>query len=449
MATARSYRPRHEVPTAAEPRVEQTGEDLAFDRDLLSLVALHSDDGIIVTDGYRRTQWVNDAFTRLTGWKLDDMLGLNPADVLHGAETSPVTARAIVQVVGCGETFRGELVYYRQDCSTLWTDVNITPVPDSMGQTAHCVFTIRDVTVRRNAAQQMTELMAAVEASMDGIAVVDGFERFHFANDAFARLFGFARGTELQGKAWRRLYDRAQIRRFDVEVLPKLLTGHRWQGEVSARRRDGSTYPQELSLTLLPGASVVLVARDITEQKAAEEALRRMSLTDPLTGLNNRRGLRALGEHHLKVAARTKEPCVLFYMDLDDFKQINDEHGHVAGDEALREFAEVLRETFRASDILSRVGGDEFVVLAVADEELPQEATLERLARRLAAFNSRHAAGYALATSCGVARYSANAPRGLDQLLHEADAALYADKRARLATLRVAGPNLPTRRKTP
>ena len=74
MASAGSYRSSHELSTNLEPRVLQTAGELAFDRDLLSLVALHSDDGIIVTDGYRRTEWVNDAFTRLTGWKVVDLL---------------------------------------------------------------------------------------------------------------------------------------------------------------------------------------------------------------------------------------------------------------------------------------------------------------------------------------------------------------------------------------
>jgi PAS domain S-box-containing protein len=107
------------------------------------------------------------------------MLGLNPADVLHGADTSPITAKAILQVVGRGETLHGELVYSRPDGSSLWTDVNITPVMDGGGPISHCIYMVRDVTARRNAARQMTGLMASVEASIDGVAVVDGFERFH------------------------------------------------------------------------------------------------------------------------------------------------------------------------------------------------------------------------------------------------------------------------------
>jgi diguanylate cyclase (GGDEF)-like protein/PAS domain S-box-containing protein len=411
--------------------------------ELLALVARHTDDGVIVTDAEGKVEWINDALSRMTGWTIDDLRGIAPAELLSGPETNAVTAETIVRTLESGQTYRGEILNYRRDGSTLWLDVNITPVLGDGGRRSHSVSILRDVTVKRAAAQRMVELSTAVEAAMDGIAVVDGLQRFRFANDAFARLFGYDRGSALWGKTWRHLYDRAQLRRFESDVWPLLLAKQRWTGEVQARRRDGSTYPQELSLTLLVGASVVLVARDISDRKATEEALRLMSLSDPLTGLNNRRGLRTLAEQQLRLARRSTELCLLFFLDLDDFKEINDQHGHHAGDQALREFADALRGTFRASDVLSRIGGDEFVVLATECEEGQEQRLLERLESRLTALNGRFGRDYRLSASCGVSRFTAGSPRTLDQLLREADAQLYEQKSRRRPGIEVRGSRSP------
>jgi diguanylate cyclase (GGDEF)-like protein/PAS domain S-box-containing protein len=398
----------------------------------LALVAQSTDDGVLITDRHGRTEWVNASFTRITGWTLDDIRGRVPTEVLHGAETSPVTTRMLVQTLAAGQPYRGELLNYRRDGSTLWCDVNITPVASQPGVITHRVAIYRDVTVRRLAAQRMIELTAAVEAATDGVAVIDDRHRFRFANDAFAALFGYARGSELWGKSWRPLFDAEHVRTFDAQVFKTLMTNQRWSGEVECRRREGSAVTLELSLTLLPGGSVVLVARDITERKASEEALRRLSLSDHLTSLYNRRGFETLAQQQLAVASRSGRSCVLFFIDIDDFKRINDTFGHRTGDEALEHFAAILRASFRASDVLSRLGGDEFAVLAVDCEGTAEARVLERLDRRLAAYNLVPGRSWRLNVTCGVARVSPSEQKSLAALIAEADARLYQRKRARL-----------------
>jgi diguanylate cyclase (GGDEF)-like protein len=160
----------------------------------------------------------------------------------------------------------------------------------------------------------------------------------------------------------------------------------------------------------------------------AEEALLLLSLTDELTGLYNRRRFFVLTEQYLKVAIRTKGRLLLLFIDMDDLKWINDHYGHNEGDQALINFARILRETFRESDIIARIGGDEFVVLFVSTDE-NSEILVTRLQKNLKDYNARRLRRYRLSISVGTAQFDPDDPISIDQLLSKADASMYAEKR--------------------
>lgn len=160
-------------------------------------------------------------------------------------------------------------------------------------------------------------------------------------------------------------------------------------------------------------------------------ALRSLSLIDDLTGLYNRRGFAELGEQHLKLAMRTDRSVTLVYLDLDRFKDINDSYGHHVGDEALNRVAEILRAAFRRSDIIARMGGDEFAVLALEASGDNADVLVERLRTKVDEFNENGEQPYRLAMSLGVSRFSAEARTKLDELLTTADSAMYTEKRGK------------------
>jgi diguanylate cyclase (GGDEF)-like protein len=163
-----------------------------------------------------------------------------------------------------------------------------------------------------------------------------------------------------------------------------------------------------------------------------ESELRHMSLADELTGIHNRRGFRLLAEQALRVAHRERLPALLFFFDLDGLKRINDTLGHDAGSDFLRKVADVLSTSFRDGDVVARIGGDEFVVLAI-DHDLPAEQTLRRVEARAAAIREREGLPYELAFSSGCARVDFNDDRALDKALQLADERMYAAKKARKA----------------
>jgi diguanylate cyclase (GGDEF)-like protein len=160
----------------------------------------------------------------------------------------------------------------------------------------------------------------------------------------------------------------------------------------------------------------------------AEETLLVLSLTDDLTGLYNRRRFFVLTEQYLKVALRTKKRLLLLFIDMDELKWINDHYGHNEGDQALVEFAKILQQSFRESDIIARIGGDEFVVLFVSTDE-KSERLLTRLHENLKAYNDQRSRRYPLSISVGTAQFDPESPVSIDELLSEADASMYAQKR--------------------
>jgi diguanylate cyclase (GGDEF)-like protein len=165
----------------------------------------------------------------------------------------------------------------------------------------------------------------------------------------------------------------------------------------------------------------------------AEQELRAMHLAtaDALTGLANRRGFESLAEQALGLALRLGHPVSLFYFDLDRFKEINDELGRAAGDQALVCFAKLLQSTFRDSDVIGRLGGDEFAALLSNGGPKQIAAIHERLHRGVEALDRAGRCAHPHAFSVGAAQFDAGIHAGLKELMAEADGLMYASKQQR------------------
>ncbi|MCX5815143.1 MAG: diguanylate cyclase [Proteobacteria bacterium] len=172
-----------------------------------------------------------------------------------------------------------------------------------------------------------------------------------------------------------------------------------------------------------------LAIEDITELKKLEQQLHTMSLTDELTGLYNRRGFSTLAQQQLKITDRTKKDMLLFFADLDKMKHINDTLGHQEGDKALVEIATILKEVFRESDIIGRIGGDELAVLAIDTTDETREVLTNRLHNYLDDYNRPEGRNYTLSLSIGIAHYDPEKPSTLDELMTKADRLMYEEKR--------------------
>ena len=169
-----------------------------------------------------------------------------------------------------------------------------------------------------------------------------------------------------------------------------------------------------------------LIAR-IKHVKMQQE-IRNLTLRDELTGIYNRRGFFALMEYQFNMAKRSKTGLFMLYADLDNLKLINDTLGHQEGDRALIETADILGNNFRQSDIIARIGGDEFVVFPVGTSTDCVDKILGRLQKALEAYNAENNRGYSLSISAGISFYDPERPCSIDDLLAKADRSMYERK---------------------
>lgn len=214
------------------------------------------------------------------------------------------------------------------------------------------------------------------------------------------------------------LLAQAERRLFQMEYR-LVSTDHRtvWVQHTTRLLHGGGPGPYHLSLLM-----------DVSVRKAAEEAMQEAAMLDSLTGLYNRRGFFHLAEQQTRLARRRTRSGTVFFVDVDGLKEINDTWGHSEGDRVIRDAADVLRDTFRTTDVLGRIGGDEFAIFALETDGDRTELLGRRLRSNLERFNAQSGRPYRLSFSFGTAFYS-SPTLSVHDLLDAADKALYAERR--------------------
>lgn len=273
-----------------------------------------------------------------------------------------------------------------------------------------------------------------VEESLVGVYLIQD-ERLIYANRKFAQLFGYTREEMMAFGSILDVIsdeDRGMVR----EKIRQRLTGEIGTIEYTVRaiRKNNTLMVMDIRSvrTMHKGQPAVLgTVVDITARKQLEDALRALALIDELTGLYNRRGFMTLAERQLTLVRRKHQCLVLVAADLDGLKEINDQYGHAEGDRAIIAAAGILKQTYREADIVARIGGDEFTVFPIEAAPTSVPLLIDRLHGNLKAWNERHKAPYQLSMSTGNAVLEGELTKGLLQLLAEADAQLYKQKRER------------------
>jgi diguanylate cyclase (GGDEF)-like protein/PAS domain S-box-containing protein len=296
------------------------------------------------------------------------------------------------------------------------------------------VTCIKDVSEAAGAAARLKrseeQYRALVESTDDSIYLVDRDCHYLFMNRKHMARMGFT-GHEFLGRSYADFHSPEENQWLREKVAQVFETGASLRPEHRSQR-DGNHF----LLTLSPVrqedggiSAVTVISKDVTAFKKLEEELRALSLTDALTGLHNRRGFFTLAELQLRLADRQRQGMYMLYADMDNLKQINDTHGHQEGDRALVETARLLQATYRASDVVSRIGGDEFAVIPVGTVKDVVAVILGRFKKNLDAFNAQARLAYTLSVSMGVVMYDPLHPVPLDELISEADKMMYEQKR--------------------
>jgi two-component system cell cycle response regulator len=213
----------------------------------------------------------------------------------------------------------------------------------------------------------------------------------------------------------------------DVPIV--VLTGHEDdQVAQSAMEAGAQDYIEK---SRLDGYILSRAVRYARERHRLVTELRELAVVDELTGLRNRRGLVDLADHHVALANRSREPLALLYVDLDGTNAINDAHGRLEGDRALRTVAGLLRHTYRTSDIIARLGGDEFCVLLTTSGWRDTQTAINRLQDVVRDFNLSSTLPGALSLSIGAAEYRPDKPCSILELIELAEASKNEQKERR------------------
>ncbi|BBU31460.1 hypothetical protein BTHE68_51940 [Burkholderia sp. THE68] len=396
---------------------------------------------------------VNPKLCEITGYSADELVAMTFQQITEEADL-PDDLQLVAELLdGTRKTYTLEKRYRRSDGGTVWIDMSVALIRDDRGLPLHFVSTMQDITSRKHSETvlrdyrqelerrvlertcELTSSRTALQTITDNLPVliahVDTDLRYRFNNQVYREVFGFDPAA-LRGKTVRDTIGAATFERclpwFRRALAGERVTHEDIVYEAAPGRVWNATYIPECRRDEVVG--FYIMSQDITETKRRENQMRSEVMLDALTGLPNRRALAEQLALSIEAARDADQPFALFFMDLDGFKNVNDQHGHDAGDALLRQVAARLKKTTRAGDLVCRLAGDEFVLLA---RGIASSSACSRIAQDICRAIGRPFAiggGEALlGTSVGIAMCAAGFGTTADAILADADRAMYEAKR--------------------
>jgi diguanylate cyclase (GGDEF)-like protein/PAS domain S-box-containing protein len=382
-------------------------------------------DGMIVLDLQGRivdinqsaAQMIDLSLQQLAGRKLEDFL-----DFAKGLSEKPPEQEIRTEL----EVGISEKRYF---------DVLLSPLFEGKTQVVGQLIIFRNITSRKQNELRLLQLTQAVEQSPASVVITDVNGNITYVNPQFTRLTGYTH-EEIIGKNPRILKSGQTPIEVYQELWDTIKAGRIWSGEILNRKKNGELYWQRgiISPVLDHDGRIlnfIAVKEDVTERKRAQDELQRLAITDPLTGLFNRRHFFEIAEKEFAKSARYHRPLSVILFDIDMFKGVNDTHGHLVGDKVLIQIGNLLHKKERDSDLTARYGGEEFVVLLPETDREGAKSTAERL-RKLLEDSPVYSDGKEICftASFGVSGTSNHKQlKTFDHLISAADQALYEAKR--------------------
>ena len=397
---------------------------------------------IIATDPDGTITVFNSGAERMLGYAAEEMIGIRSLLDLHVAWQLEQQALGLTSefhhaigdfdVLSLRAAIHGheerEWTYIAKGGHEVAVLVSVTAIRSDDGSITGFLHVGTDITERKSAEETLRTQSAAITSSMDGIGILDDRLDFTYSNDALARLFGHIEPSSIVGTNLCDLYEPPEQVRFVTSILPIVQQHGRWRGEATGMRSDGTTFPQEISLTPIDGGGLVAVVRDITERTYAEEQIKHLAYHDALTGLPNRLLFKDRVTVALSHAQRNNSRLAVLFLDLDRFKVINDSLGHNIGDQLLQEVSTRVQTCLRDSDTVARLGGDEFTILLPSlihsDDAAPVAQKILDAIRAPFHIEERE---LFTSTSIGISLYPEDASDA-ETLIKNADTAMYQAK---------------------
>jgi diguanylate cyclase (GGDEF)-like protein/PAS domain S-box-containing protein len=305
------------------------------------------------------------------------------------------------------------------------------------------------IAIERKMIEQNLQIAAIAFESQEGMLVTDANRVILRVNSAFTLITGYSE-DEIIGKHPGMLSSGRHDMDFYANMWESIVNTGSWEGEVWNRRKNGEVYPAHLTFTAVKGrdgttVNYVATLVDITSRKSAEEEIQHLAYYDSLTGLPNRRLLMDRLSQALVTSARGKGGGAILFLDLDHFKTLNDTLGHDVGDLLLKQVSERLTSCVREGDTVARIGGDEFVIMleglsdSIFEAARQAEIICEKILGALNQAYQLNSYEYHSTTSIGATLFSGHEV-GSDELLKQADIAMYQSKTAGRNAIRFFDP---------
>lgn len=376
----------------------------------------------------------------LLGKKISDVLTESAASIclsaLHEANQTGLSLGKKIEI-SIGE-------------QTHWFELSVAKKDNTSTDQPRFIMISRDITERQLADAQLRIAAVAFE-SQEGMVVTDPNSKILRVNKAFTKITGYS-ADEAIGQHIKLLKSGQHDQHFYASMWDRIHQQGFWSGEVWNKRKNGEIYPQHLTITAVKNSNAVVThyvatLTDITETKAALDEINLLAFYDPLTRLPNRRLLIDRLNHALVSSARNKQKGALLFLDLDHFKTLNDTLGHDTGDLLLQQVAHRLTACLREADTVARLGGDEFVVLleGLGDQGLDAATFVEIVANKiLLSISHTYQLGIHqcdTTVSIGATLFD-ETQTTIDDLLKQADIAMYESKNAGRNTMRFFDPKM-------
>lgn len=389
-------------------------------------------DCLIFTDTHHRVIKLNQSAVETFGFSINELKNQNIArlfaDYYSANAVSPphaFTSEARIDL----QEFR-----YRTKQGRFFTgETSGAVIEDRKGEVLGHIRVIRDITHRKIAEKELRLAASVYRNTSEGIVLVSSEGQLIDANQAYSAITGFSQ-SEVIGKHVSDVFPTFQDKAFFIETIRALNQQGQWQGEVEILRKSGPPRIGQFTTTSVQDEAghhkqFVVLFFDITDKKIQEQQLKHVAHYDALTGLANRLLLAERLNESMQMANHNGKKLATAYIDLDGFKAINDTWGHPVGDQLLVEVSKRMKQSLRDSDTLARLGGDEFVaVINDLSNEFSHETYLTRLLNAASQPVMIEGKALRVSASLGVTFYPQPEEINPDQLLRQADQAMYQAK---------------------
>jgi len=324
--------------------------------------------GVAQVDAHTgRYQKVNKKYCDIVGYSFEELQELAFVDITHPEDLQGDLDHVSLLTSGESSEFTIEKRYIRKDGGIVWVYLTVSPLWAAGEKPDYTLAVIRDITVRKLAEENLSFAARVFANSIEGIVITDAQGTILQVNPAFTSITGYS-PEEAIGQNPRILKSDKHTPVFYTDMWQKLGSAGQWAGQIWNRRKNGEAYPEWLTISAVKDqqgntTNYVSIFHDISELKRQQEALEHQAQHDALTGLPNRGLINDRLEMALVRMQRHGNNVALLFLDLDNFKHINDAFGHTVGDNLLIETAGRLTALLRTGDTMARLGGDEFLVL--------------------------------------------------------------------------------------